>query len=64
MGLKLNIVQEEVVLLDPGSNFVPRKMVVEKRFDPLTGDMSRVVSFKKFQLPIVDWSLAVKQSMQ
>ena len=64
MGLQLNIVREEVVLLDPGSNFAPKKMVVEKRFDPLTGDVSRVVSFKKFQLPIVDWSQTVNRSLQ
>ncbi|WP_092482127.1 hypothetical protein [Desulfoscipio geothermicus] len=64
MSLQLNIVREEVVLLDPGSNFTPKKMIVEKRFDPLTGDVSRVVGFKKFQLPIVDWSKAVKRSLQ
>ena len=64
MGLNLKLVREEVVLLDPDTNFKPRQLAVEKRFDPLTGDVSRVVSFKKFQLPVIDWSQTVQDSLQ
>ena len=46
---------EKITYLNPGNNFQPTVLEMEKRYDPLTGDLSLLVPFKDLSLPPVDW---------
>lgn len=63
MAIQFEKVVEQCVYLDPFNNFQPATLAAEKRIDPLTGDMSLLVPFKRFSLPPVDWSGTVADSL-
>lgn len=64
MAVCFKKVKERCTYLDPFNSFKPLTTEVEKRFDPLTGDVSLLVPFKRFSLSPVDWSGTVSDSLQ
>lgn len=56
MAVRLRTVRETATYLDPSRGFEPTTVEMEKRYDPLTGEVSLLVPFKRFHLAPVDWS--------
>ncbi|TYO97774.1 hypothetical protein [Desulfallas thermosapovorans] len=54
----------ESTFLDPMNNFAPKTVVSEIRYDPLTGQISRIFPFRKFILHRHDWTPFVEESKQ
>lgn len=63
MPVSFNKTTEWCTYLDPFNNFEPATTVLEKRYDPLTGDVSLLVPFKRFSLSAVNWSGVVSASL-
>lgn len=63
MAIQLKKTTEKATYLSPVNNFQPAVLEVEKRYDPLTGDVSLIVPFKNFSLPPVDWTGAIADSL-
>jgi UDPglucose--hexose-1-phosphate uridylyltransferase len=63
MRVILKKAEEHVTYLDPSNSFKAVTINVEKRYDPLTGDVSLLVPFKRFNPERIDWSDAVTDSL-
>ena len=63
MQIALRRTEEHVTYLDPSNGFKAATIDVEKRYDPLTDDVSLLVPFKRFDIERVDWSRAVSDSL-
>jgi len=50
--------------LDPANNFAPKTVNTEVRYDPLTGQISRIFPFRKLILHRHDWTPFVEESKQ
>ncbi|WP_347490994.1 hypothetical protein [Desulfoscipio sp. XC116] len=64
MSIKFTKDLNESSFLDPMNNFAPKTVVSEIRHDPLTGHISRIFPFRKFNLHRHDWTPFVEESRQ
>lgn len=63
MTINFEKVVEGCSYLEPSNGFNPVAIEVEKRYDPLTSDVSLLVPFKRFSILPVDWSGTVSDSL-
>ena len=63
MAVNLRSITERAAYLDPYNGFQPATIEMEKRYDPLTGDVSLLVPFKRFNLAPMNWSDMVADSL-
>lgn len=64
MSIKFLKTLNESSFLDPMNNFAPKTVASEIRYDPLTGQISRIFPFRKFTLHRHDWTPFVEESKQ
>ncbi|RJX31929.1 MAG: hypothetical protein C4525_11175 [Desulfarculus sp.] len=64
MPLKFHARRHQSSFLDPFRNFAPSRVEVELRIDPLSGDRSRILSFRYRDLGRVDHSLFLERDRQ
>ncbi|AGL01438.1 hypothetical protein [Desulfoscipio gibsoniae] len=64
MSIKFTKDLKESSFLDPMNNFEPKTVVSEIRHDPLTGQISRIFPFRKFNIHNHDWTPFVEESRQ
>ena len=62
MTLKFHKEVYKTVFRDPRENFELREATSEIRYDPISGEMTRVFPFKNFQFAPHDWSKTVEES--
>jgi galactose-1-phosphate uridylyltransferase len=64
MTIKFEKKINESTFLDPGNNFQPKTIKIEIRFDPLTGQISRIFPLRQLILHRHDWTPYVEESKQ
>lgn len=62
MSIKFKKVENQSVFLDPRNNFEPQTVTSEIRYDPLTGQISRIFPFRAFTPHHHDWTPFVEES--
>ncbi|MCL6638344.1 MAG: hypothetical protein K6T80_01510 [Firmicutes bacterium] len=64
MPVELRKVVRETVYHDPNKNFELVRVPSEVRYDPLSGDSTRVFPFRQYKLPRFDWTPTVELSRE